>query len=41
MSWWMVAGAVISAYGSMQAGKAQRAEAQARKGSVIRAEERC
>ena len=30
MSWWMVAGAVVSAYGSMQAGKAQRAEARAR-----------
>ena len=30
MTWWMVAGAVVSAYGSMQAGKAQRAEARAR-----------
>jgi len=29
MSWWMVAGAVVSAYGSMQAGKARAAEARA------------
>jgi hypothetical protein len=35
MSWWMVAGAVVSAYGSMQAGKAQRAEAQARKAQLL------
>ena len=27
MSYWMVAGALVSAYGSMQAGKAKRAEA--------------
>ena len=27
MSWWMVAGAVVSAYGSMQAAKGKRAEA--------------
>ena len=35
MSWWMVAGAVVSAYGSIQAGKAQRAEAQARKAQLL------
>ena len=35
MSWWMVAGAVVSAYGSMQAGKAERAEAQARKAQLL------
>ena len=29
MSWWMVAGAVVSAYGAMQAGKARAAEARA------------
>jgi hypothetical protein len=29
MSWWMVAGAVISGYGAMQAGKARAAEARA------------
>ena len=29
MSWWMVAGAVVSAYGAMQAGKAKAAEARA------------
>tara|TARA_R110000782_G_scaffold62886_4_gene129035 strand:- start:734 stop:1237 length:504 start_codon:yes stop_codon:yes gene_type:complete len=35
MSWWMVAGAVVSAYGSIQAGKAKRAEAQARKAQLL------
>ena len=30
MSWWMVAGAVVGAYGQIQAGKAKRAEARAR-----------
>ena len=30
MTWWMVAGAVVSAYGAMQAGKARAAEARAR-----------
>ena len=34
MSWWMVAGAVVSAYGSMQAGKARAAEARARQAQL-------
>ena len=34
MTWWMVAGAVISAYGSMQAGKARAAEARARQAQL-------
>lgn len=34
MSWWMVAGAVVSAYGAMQAGKARAAEARARQAQL-------
>ena len=34
MSYWMVAGAVLSAYGSMQAGKAKAAEARARQAQI-------
>jgi len=34
MSYWMVAGAVLSAYGSMQAGKARRAEARAQQAQL-------
>ena len=34
MTWWMVAGAVVSAYGSMQAGKARAAEARARQAQL-------
>ena len=29
MTWWMVAGAVVGAYGAIQAGKAKAAEARA------------
>jgi len=32
--WWAVAGAVVSAYGQMQAGKAKRAEARARQAQL-------
>ena len=35
MSYWMVAGAVLSAYGSMQAGKARAAEARARQAQLL------
>jgi len=34
MSYWMVAGAVLSAYGSMQAGKAKAAEARAQAAQI-------
>jgi len=34
MSYWMVAGAVLSAYGSIQAGKAKAAEARARQAQI-------
>tara|TARA_R110001599_G_scaffold4389_5_gene22806 strand:- start:2753 stop:3211 length:459 start_codon:yes stop_codon:yes gene_type:complete len=34
MTWWMVAGAVVSAYGAMQAGKARAAEARARQAQL-------
>ena len=35
MSYWMVAGALVSAYGSMQAGKARAAEARARQAQLL------
>ena len=35
MTWWMVAGAVVSAYGAMQAGKARAAEARAKQAQLL------
>ena len=34
MSWWMVAGAVVGAYGAIQAGKAKAAEARAQQAQL-------
>jgi len=35
MTWWMVASAVVSAYGTMKAGKAKAAEARARQAQLL------